>query len=456
MPLTPAARRWSPRKDLRVSSLCHRDPQHFSSYPDPEAAQQKATAPITSFEQESFSPKPPSPRTCLHAVPASRRAREPAELVRVQPFRTPEVSRLQLRKTPHDCLVLLVVEQKRLPCPQLPARCRSLHVGRRHRPRRGPVAELLRTRSSLRSRTNCCSRSPTPLLPPLNGPAVFTTDSYVVSPRFFPGGDIGSLAVFGTANDLSVAGARPRFISLALILEEGFSRTELRRIVASIAAAARAAGVAVATGDTKVVTRGACDGLFINTSGIGELFLTMPGPRQLSPGDEIVVSGPIARHGMAVLAAREQLGFDPPLESDCAPLFPAVAALGQSGVPVRALRDATRGGVAAVLHEWAAACGHSFVVDEAALPLTEGVRGACELLGLDPLHVACEGTIVAALPSGYSEESVRALQQARVSAGAARIGVVVPATLAPVLVRRALRQPVPLDEPAGAPLPRIC
>jgi hydrogenase expression/formation protein HypE len=294
------------------------------------------------------------------------------------------------------------------------------------------------------------------LLPELNGPAVFTTDSYVVSPRFFPGGDIGSLAVYGTANDLAVAGARSRFISLALILEEGFALTELRRIVASIAEAARAAGVTVATGDTKVVPRGACDGLFINTSGIGELILTMAGPRQLAPGDEILVSGPIARHGMAVLAARELLGFDPPLESDSAPLFPAVAALRQAGVPVRALRDATRGGVAAVLHEWAGACGHSLAVDEAAVPLTDCVRGACELLGLDPLHVACEGTMVAAVPRGYTEEAIRALQQAGVSAGAAKIGEVVPATLAPVLVRRAMRQLVPLDEPAGAPLPRIC
>jgi hydrogenase expression/formation protein HypE len=294
------------------------------------------------------------------------------------------------------------------------------------------------------------------LLPPLSGPPVFTTDSYVVSPRFFPGGDIGSLAVFGTANDLAVAGARPRFISLGLILEEGFSRTELRQILKSIADAARSAGVVVAAGDTKVVPRGACDGLFINTSGIGELCFPMPGLQALSPGDEILVSGPIARHGMAVLGARERLGFEPPLESDSALLFPAVEALHRSGVPVIALRDATRGGVAAVLHEWAAACGHSFAIDEAAVPLTDGVRGACELLGVDALHVACEGTMVAAVSGGHREEALQMLRQVSVSAAATRIGEVVPATLAPVLIHRALGRLVPLDEPAGAPLPRIC
>jgi hydrogenase expression/formation protein HypE len=294
------------------------------------------------------------------------------------------------------------------------------------------------------------------LLPLLNGPPVFTTDSYVVSPRFFPGGDIGSLAVFGTANDLAVAGARPRFISLAFILEEGFSRSELRQILASIADAARLAGVVVAAGDTKVVPRGACDGLFINTSGIGELCFPMPGPGQLVPADEILVSGPIARHGMAVLAAREQLGFEPPLESDTAPLFPAVEALRRAGVPVTALRDATRGGVAAVLHEWAAACGHSFAIEETAVPLADGVRGASELLGLDPLHVACEGTMVVAVSAGHGRQALEALRRAGVSAAAARVGEVVPATLAPVLVHRALQRLVPLDEPAGAPLPRIC
>lgn len=294
------------------------------------------------------------------------------------------------------------------------------------------------------------------LLPALDGDPVLTTDSYVVSPRFFPGGDIGSLAVYGTANDLAVSGARPRFITLAFILEEGFARVELRQLLTSIAGAARSANVTVVTGDTKVVPRGACDGLFINTSGIGELRFPMPGPQRLEPGDEILISGPIARHGMAVLAAREELGFDPPLQSDSGPLFPAVDALCRSGVPVKALRDATRGGVAAVLHEWASSCGYSFAIKESAVPLTDGVRGACELLGLDPLHVACEGTLVAAVQGGSGGQAIDAMRQAGIAAAAARVGEVIETESAQVLVERTFRRLVPLDEPAGAPLPRIC
>jgi hydrogenase expression/formation protein HypE len=294
------------------------------------------------------------------------------------------------------------------------------------------------------------------MLPRLDAPPVFTTDSFVVSPLFFPGGDIGSLAVYGTVNDLAVAGARPRWLSCSLILEEGFPLADLRRVLSSLAAAARSAGVLVVTGDTKVVPRGAADGLFINTAGVGELVFSMPGPRELTVGDELVVSGPIGRHGMAVLAAREQLSFDPPLESDSAPLFPAVEALRLAGIPVKALRDATRGGVAAVLHEWAGACGHTLAVDSEQLPVSPGVRGACELLGLDPLHVACEGTMVVAVPPGASPAALESLQGVSVSTGAARIGEVVPQRIAPVVVSRALRRWAPLDEPLGAPLPRIC
>lgn len=294
------------------------------------------------------------------------------------------------------------------------------------------------------------------LLPRLDGQPVFTTDSFVVSPLFFPGGDIGSLAVNGTVNDLAVAGARPRWLSCALILEEGFPLADLRRVLSSMAAAAQFAGVLVVTGDTKVVPRGAADGLFISTAGVGELAFSIPGPRALSPGDELLVSGEIGRHGMAVLAAREQLSFDPPLETDGAPLFPAVEALRHAGIPVKALRDATRGGVAAVLHEWAGACGQTLAVDSERLPVPPGVRGACELLGLDPLHVACEGTMVVAVPPGTSAAALSALQSASVSMGAARIGEVMPQRIAPVVVSRALRRWVPLDEPLGAPLPRIC
>jgi hydrogenase expression/formation protein HypE len=294
------------------------------------------------------------------------------------------------------------------------------------------------------------------VLPQLDGPPVFTTDSFVVAPLFFPGGDIGALAVHGTVNDLAVAGARPRWLSLGLILEEGFPRADLARVLASAASAARDAGVLIVTGDTKVVPRGAADGLFINTAGVGELVFPTPGPPSLSVGDELLISGPVGRHGMAVLAEREKLSFDPPLQTDSASLFPAVEALRQAGIPVKALRDATRGGVAAVLHEWAAACGHTLAVDAQQVPVTPGVRGACELLGLDPLHVASEGTMVIAVPAGVSASVLRALHDVPVAAGAARIGDVQSQRLAPVVVSRALRRLVPLDEPLGAPLPRIC
>lgn len=294
------------------------------------------------------------------------------------------------------------------------------------------------------------------VLAELDGPPVFTTDSFVVSPRWFPGGDIGTLAVFGTVNDLAVAGARPRWLSCSLILEEGFAVAELRRVLGSLAAAAARASVQIVTGDTKVVPRGAADGLFINTAGVGELVLPMPGPQALTPGDELLVTGPIGRHGLAVLAAREALDFDPPLESDCAPLTPAVEALRRAGVPVKALRDATRGGAAAVLHEWSAACGQTLSIVAEDVPVTPGVRGAAELLGLDPLHVACEGAMVVAVPSCTAAAALAALQRADVSAGAARIGEVIERRGAPVVVSRALRHLVPLDEPGGAPLPRIC
>jgi hydrogenase expression/formation protein HypE len=291
----------------------------------------------------------------------------------------------------------------------------------------------------------------------ISGELAFTTDSFVVSPLFFPGGDIGTLAVYGTINDLAVAGARPRWISLSLILEEGLSMRILDRVLASVANAARECGVTVVTGDTKVVPRGAVDKLFINTSGIGEFVLARyTGPESLRPDDELLVSGPIGRHGVAIMAAREQLDFQPCPESDCAPLVSAVDALRQAKIPVKAMRDATRGGVAAVLYEWAAACDATMAVEEQRLPITGEVRGICELLGLDPLHVANEGTMVVAVPSGCAEAAIQAMHSVNVSSKAAIIGRVQPKVLSPVLVQRGLGRFRPLDEPVGAPLPRIC
>lgn len=285
----------------------------------------------------------------------------------------------------------------------------------------------------------------------------FTTDSFVVSPIVFPGGNIGSLAVHGTVNDLAVAGARPRWLSLSLILEEGLPLLELDEILQSIAGAAAQSGVQVVTGDTKVVPRGSVDGIFINTAGLGELHPTAPpGPRALNPGDALIVSGPVGSHGMAVLCARESLQFDPAPHSDSAPVWNSVCALLDANLNVRCLRDCTRGGLAAVLHEWADEASLSMHVQESAIPIDAHVRGVAELLGLDPMFVACEGVFLAAVP----EESVRqALQVLRSVAGstqASMIGTVRPNRETSVAITRASGIDRPLDEPTSPLLPRIC
>jgi len=294
-------------------------------------------------------------------------------------------------------------------------------------------------------------------LPRVDGPIVMTTDSFVISPLFFPGGDIGSLAVNGTVNDLAVAGARPRWISLAMIIEEGLPSETLSHVVRSVAEAARTAGVEVVTGDTKVVPRGAADKLFINTTGIGELVTPAPpGPSAIQADDELIVSGPIGQHGVAVMAVRDELGLDPVPESDCAALVEAVAALRAGDVPIRAMRDATRGGVAAVLHEWAEDCQLTLSVDEPSLPISPEVRGTCELLGIDPIHMANEGTMLVAVERGWGAAAVEVLRSEPVASGATLIGRAVDRQLVPVLIRRENGREFPLDEPTGAILPRIC
>jgi hydrogenase expression/formation protein HypE len=295
------------------------------------------------------------------------------------------------------------------------------------------------------------------VLAPFAGQVVFTTDSFVVSPLFFPGGDIGRLCVFGTINDLAVSGARPLHISLSLIIEEGLAFDVFDRVLASVADAANEARITIVTGDTKVVPRGAVDGLFINTSGVGVLESPQwPGAAALQIGDELLVSGPIGQHGMAVMTARESFEIHPSPVSDCASLVPAVESLRRANVPVVALRDATRGGVAAVCHEWAAACHHTLALDEQQLPVTSEVRGVCELLGLDPVHVANEGTMVVAVRKGYGAAALTALQSVPVARHAALVGHVQERAVSPALVRRSLGRYLSLDEPLGAPLPRIC
>jgi hydrogenase expression/formation protein HypE len=295
------------------------------------------------------------------------------------------------------------------------------------------------------------------VLPAVQGRLAFTTDSYVVSPLFFPGGDIGYLSIYGTVNDLAVSGARPRWLSLSFILEEGLPLEVLRRVLVSVAHAAATTDVQVVTGDTKVVPRGAADGMFINTSGVGEILEPAPaGPASIEPGDCLIVSGPIGGHGVAVLVAREELDLDPPPRSDCGPLHMAVDALRRSGVPVRAMRDATRGGVAAILHEWAESCHCGFTLDENQIPLSPNVRGACELLGLDPLHLANEGTMMLAVSPPQADAAIAALQTVPQTAGASVVGQARSRGATPVSTRRLLGREQPLQDALHTPLPRIC
>lgn len=286
----------------------------------------------------------------------------------------------------------------------------------------------------------------------------FTTDSFVVSPLFFPGGDIGDLAVNGTVNDLAVSGARPLCLSAGFILEEGFPVADLERIVASMAAAATAAGVSIVTGDTKVVERGKADGCYINTSGVG--ILERPGElgaARCRPGDAVLVSGPIGDHGVTIMLARGGLDIEADVTSDTAALHTLVAAL-LDATPdgVRALRDATRGGVATILNEVASASGVAVVVDEAEVPVRAEVNGACEILGIDPLYVACEGRLVAVVDGDHAEAALAALRAHPLGAGAAVIGRVKDDPPGLVLLKTTFGGTRIVDMLVGDPLPRIC
>ncbi|MFO0808360.1 MAG: hydrogenase expression/formation protein HypE [Gemmataceae bacterium] len=295
------------------------------------------------------------------------------------------------------------------------------------------------------------------VLPAPTGRLVMTTDSYVVSPLFFPGGDIGKLAVHGTINDLAVCGAEPKYLSIALIVEEGLRLDTMKQVVASIRDAAQACRVQVVTGDTKVVPRGTADGLFVNATGIGELRSEIDlGTHRVRPGDRVLVSGMIGDHGIAVLAAREGLELESSLHSDTAPIHDLVRSLLDFDVEVHMLRDPTRGGVSAVLHEVADATKLSVVLDEKSIPVREPVRGICEILGLDPLYVANEGKCVALVAAHDAERALGCFRRHPLGTDAAIIGEVTSATPPLVLVRGLLGIDRILDEPNGAPLPRIC
>jgi hydrogenase expression/formation protein HypE len=285
----------------------------------------------------------------------------------------------------------------------------------------------------------------------------FTTDTFVVSPLFFPGGDIGELAVYGTVNDLAMAGAKPICLSAGFILEEGFALDTLRRVVASMSAAAREVGVPIVTGDTKVVDRGKGDGVFINTAGIGLVPAGVDvSPRRVVPGDAVLVSGDLGRHGMAIMSVREGLSFEGALQSDCASLVGLVEAMLVAGRDIHCLRDLTRGGLAAAVNEIAVDARVGIELDEAAIPVAEPVASACEMLGLDPLYVANEGRLVAFVPAPAAESVLRIMQQHPAAERPAIVGRVTERHPGTVDLRGPLGGGRILDLLSGEQMPRIC
>jgi hydrogenase expression/formation protein HypE len=305
-----------------------------------------------------------------------------------------------------------------------------------------------------------------PLLEPLGDAALLeaggvrlalTTDSYVVSPLFFPGGDIGGLAVHGTVNDLAVAGARPLALTAGFVIEEGFAVADLRRVATSMAVAASRAGVPVAAGDTKVVERGKADGLYLNTAGVGLVPAGVElGPHRIEQGDRVLVSGTLGDHGIAVLIARGDLALEVELESDTAPVHELAAALSELGPALRFMRDPTRGGLATTLNELAGQADVAIRIDEAALPLRPEVVGACEILGLDPVYVANEGKLVAVVAPTAADQALTRLRAHPLGAAAAVIGTIESEPAGLVLMNTGLGGSRIVDMLVGDPLPRIC
>lgn len=286
----------------------------------------------------------------------------------------------------------------------------------------------------------------------------FTTDSYVIQPLFFPGGDIGKLAVTGTLNDLAMCAARPLFLSCGFIIEEGFLTADLKRIVNSMQAEAKRHSASIVTGDTKVIERQSGQNLFINTSAIGIKMQDEPtAPSQIQPGDALIISGDIGRHGIAVMAEREGLECTEPLISDCASLFPIVEALLQSGIQLHCLRDLTRGGLSTTLVELAESSGKEFVIEEERIPVSTPVHSVCEILGIDPLYVASEGRFVAFVPSHQAQLAVQIIRRFAEGAEAAWIGKVSEKGAAPCAkIKNSFGSHRTLYKLVADQLPRIC
>ncbi len=289
------------------------------------------------------------------------------------------------------------------------------------------------------------------------GKLAFTTDSYVVRPLFFPGGDIGMLAVNGTVNDLAMCGARPLYLSAGFILEEGLPMETLSRVVTSMGRAAEAASVQLVTGDTKVVERGKGDGVFITTTGVGVLDHDLRiEPRSVRPGDLILLNGDIGRHGIAIMAVREGLAFDTTIQSDSAALSGLVQDLLKAGIEIHCLRDLTRGGLSSALVEIAEAAGIEIAIQEHSIPVREEVQGACEILGFDPLYVANEGRFVAFVPSDAAERALSIVRAHPLGEGASLIGTVRDGTSGLVTMKTAIGGSRVVDMLSGEQLPRIC
>jgi hydrogenase expression/formation protein HypE len=291
----------------------------------------------------------------------------------------------------------------------------------------------------------------------------FTTDSYVVKPLFFPGGDIGTLAINGTVNDLAMCGARPLYISIGLIIEEGLPVETLWRVVNSLKDAANAAGVKIVTGDTKVVDHGKGDGLFINSSGVGVIEHDLDiSPLSIKPGDKIILNGDLGRHGIAIMASREGLAFESTIESDCAPLNDIVGKLLKADIKIHCLRDLTRGGLATSLIEIAETAGVAINIEETAIPILEGVLGACEILGLDPLYVANEGRFMAIVPESDAEKTLSIMQTAFPNQQCRIIGIVnnvdkeTRGFSGMVTMKTKIGSSRLIDMLSGEQLPRIC
>lgn len=285
----------------------------------------------------------------------------------------------------------------------------------------------------------------------------FTTDSYVVDPIFFPGGDIGRLAVCGTVNDLVVQGARPVGLSVGFIIEEGFALDDLHRILASMKQAAEEADVSIVTGDTKVVTSGAADKIFINTAGVGELLTdNPPSGGNAQNGDAVILSGTLGDHGIAVMASREGINFDTEIESDVAPLNQITNALLDAGLDIHVMRDPTRGGLATTVNEIAKSSNVDIELDEQAIPVTEEVRGACELLGFDPIYIANEGKLVLFLPNSQAKGALTIIQKFKIGKNAAIIGSVTKPGEGQVFLKTDIGGHRIIDMLVGEQLPRIC